>query len=244
MLTALRQFDDQKLAAWEADRSERPFLCHCCRSVVTLRKGGIRAPHFAHQPPVTCEYGSGESEEHRRCKTAIYEQLVRHPRVSKCELERNLGSVRPDVSAYINGVPVAVEVQLSSLPLSKIIYRTAEYALKGIYVLWLPPYVESLRRELYHPSPWERWLHAAYRGRVYYWLEGLNILPIHFRDIYVEQRGRTRDYQKLSPKKVPLPGRTTTLTDDYRPVERAAWSGKTISIPAVKLWENEQSRWY
>lgn len=235
MLTAIRQSDGLKLTAWEASRDDRPFLCHCCGSLVTLRKGGVRAPHFAHQPPVVCEYGVGESEEHRRCKIAIYENLVRHPRVTKCEMERNLGTVRPDVSAYINGVPVAIEVQLSSLSLAKICYRTAEYARKGIYVLWLPLYTRDLNQELYRPRPWERWLHAAYFGSVYYWLEGLKVVPVHFRDYYASVRGRTRDYQKLSRRKVPIEGRAVLLADDFRPRQREAWSGQYLSIPQSKL---------
>ena len=242
MLTATRQFDGRKLAAWEANRDERPFLCHCCGSLVTLRKGGVRAPHFAHQPPVTCEYGIGESEEHRRCKISIYENLVVHPRVTKCEMERNLGTVRPDVSAYIDGVPVAIEVQLSSLSLDKIRYRTAEYARKGIYVLWLPLYAPELNQELYRPRPWERWLHAAYFGRVYYWLEGLKVVPVHFRDYYTRVRGRTRDYQKLSRRKVPVDGAALSLTDDFRPAHREAWSGQYLSIPQSKLLMDTRAR--
>jgi competence protein CoiA len=244
MLTATRRADGRKLAAWEADKDERPFLCHCCGTIVTLRKGGIRAAHFAHQPPVTCEYGTGESEEHRLCKIAIYESLVQHPRVTKCEIERNLGTVRPDVSAYIDGVPVAIEVQLSSLSLDRISYRTAEYARRGIYLLWLPLYTEELRRELYRPRPWERWLHAAYFGRVYYWLEGLWVVPVHFRDYYASRRGRTRDYQKLSPKKVLLAGRLTVLTEDFSAVQREAWTGEHLSIPRSKLLMDKQAAWY
>src|SRR5215210_5029222 len=124
MMTATRQLDGLKVGAWEVLKSDRPFLCPCCRELVTLRRGGIKAPHFAHQPPVTCEYGAGESEEHRRCKIAIYEELSAHPGVRKCELERDLGTVRPDVSAYINDVAVAIEVQLSNLSVAKIRYRT------------------------------------------------------------------------------------------------------------------------
>ncbi|HEV2915668.1 MAG TPA: competence protein CoiA family protein [Pyrinomonadaceae bacterium] len=244
MLTATRQADGHKLAAWEADKNERPFICHCCGTIVTLRKGGIRAAHFAHQPPVTCEYGTGESEEHRLCKIAIYEGLCREAGVTKCEIERNLGTVRPDVSAYINNVPVAIEVQLSSLSLAKIEYRTMEYARRGIYVLWLPLYTEALRRELYRPRPWERWLHAAYFGRVYYWLEGLRIVPVHFRDYYASVRGRTRDYRKLSPGKVPLEGETAILTKDFRPVPRDAWANEHISIPRSKLLMDKQPAWY
>ncbi|HEY6186135.1 MAG TPA: competence protein CoiA family protein [Pyrinomonadaceae bacterium] len=244
MLTATRQADGLKLAAWEADKTQKPFICHCCGQTVTLRRGGIRAPHFAHQPPVTCEYGTGESEEHRRCKISIYESLRAHPRITKCEIERNLGTVRPDVSAYLDRVPFAIEVQLSSLSLAKISYRTAEYARLGIYVLWLPLYTKELSGELYQPRPWERWLHAAYFGRVYYWLEGLHVAPVHFRDYYTGVRGRTRDYRKLSPKKVPLDGQAATITEDFRPVQREAWANDYISIPRSKLLIDKQAAWY
>jgi competence protein CoiA len=244
MLTAARQITGQKVAAWEVERSDGPFLCFCCQQTVALRKGEIKAPHFAHLPPVTCEYGRGESEAHRLCKIALYENLSSHPRVRKCEMERDLGTVRPDVSAYINDVPVAVEVQLSNLSLTRIQYRTAEYARKGIYVLWLPLHTSALKQELYLPRPWEQWLHAAYFGRVYYWLEGVRILPIHFRDYHTGVRGRTRDYQKLARKKVPIDGNVATLTDDFRPVSRQGWSGPRLSIPEAKLFVDSQPDWY
>lgn len=244
MLTAVRQGSGEKVAAWEVERREGPFLCFCCRQVVTLRRGEIKAPHFAHLPPVTCEYGTGESEAHRRCKLALFAGLSAHPRVSKCEMERDLGTVRPDVSAYINDVAVAIEVQLSNLSVSRIQYRTTEYARKGIYVLWLPVHTDALRVELYSPKPWEQWLHAAYGGRVYYWLEGLRVLPVHFRDYYASVRGRTRDYQKLAQRKVPIDGQVTSLTDDFRPVSREARSIGRGSLPLMKLFMDSQPDWY
>jgi competence protein CoiA len=244
MMTAIRQLDGRKVGAWEAERTERPFCCPCCAEVVTLRRGGIVAPHFAHKPPVTCEYGAGESEEHRRCKISIYEALIAHPRVTKCEMERDLGAVRPDVSAYINNVPVAIEVQASNLTLEKIRHRTEEYARRGIYVLWLPVYKESLKAELYSPRPWERWLHEAYFGRVYYWVESLRVQPVHFRDYLTEVRGRTKDYEKLSARKVPIDGEAATLTEDFMPVERDAWSRDFIRIPQAKLFIDRQPGWY
>ncbi|PYS92026.1 MAG: competence protein CoiA [Acidobacteria bacterium] len=234
MLTAIRERDGQKLGAWEAHRDDRPFVCFCCQRVVTLRRGHIIAPHFAHQPPVTCEYGTGESEAHRRCKIAIYESLCTDSRVTKCELERNLGTVRPDVSAYINGVPVAIEVQLSTLSLEKIAYRTSEYRRKGIYVLWLPVYHRGLDQELYSPRPWERWLHATYFGRVYYWLEGATVLPVRFRDYYLLLRGRTRDYQKLSRRKVLITGQPLNLIEHFKPFDRDACA-RQLRVPNAKL---------
>ena len=244
MLTAIRELDGQKLGAWEADKRDRPFVCFCCQRVVTLRRGGILAPHFAHRPPVTCEYGAGESEAHRRCKLAIHESLSADPRVTKCELERNLGTVRPDVSAYLGGVPVAIEVQLSALSLAKIAYRTREYARKGIYVLWLPVYHRGLDQDLYAPRPWELWLHATYAARVYYWLEGATVLPVHFRDYLIKVRGRTRDYQKLSRRKVPLPGAPLDLVAHFQPRQRAAWAERPLAGPSAKLMVDTSDRWY
>jgi competence protein CoiA len=244
MLTAIRQHDGLKVGAWEVYKGERPFLCPCCSEVVTLRRGGIKAAHFAHQPPVTCEYGTGESEEHRRCKISIYEALIAHPRVMKCEMERDLGAVRPDVSAYINNVPVAIEVQASNLTLEKIRHRTEEYARRGIYVLWLPIYKESLKANLYSPRPFERWLHEAYFGRVYYWIEALRIQPVHFRDYFTRVRGRTHDYEKLSIKKVPVDGKPCVMTEDFTLVERDARARGFMPVPRAKLFMDKQPRWY
>lgn len=244
MLTAARQASGEKVAAWEVERSEGPFFCFCCRQVVSLRRGEIKAAHFAHLPPVTCEYGSGESEAHRLCKIALFESLSKHPRVSKCEMERDLGTVRPDVSAYINEVPVAIEVQLSNLSVSRIQYRTVEYARKGIYVLWLPVYADALRAELYLPKPWEEWLHAAYFGRVYYWLEGLRVLPVHFRKTYASIRGRTRDYEKPARRRVPIDGQQSIITDDFRPVSSPARRVLRGSLPPTKLLLDAQPDWY
>jgi competence protein CoiA len=243
MLTAERQTDGRKVAAWEVGKGDGPFRCFCCGQGVTLRRGEIKAPHFAHHPPVTCEYGEGESEEHRRCKIALFENLSRHPRVRKCEMERDLGTVRPDVSAYINDIPVAIEVQISNLSMARIGYRTAEYARRGIYVLWLPIHTRLLERELYRPAPWELWLHAAYFGRVYYWLEDTRILPVHYRDYYSRVRGRTRDFDKLSRGKVPVKGEVVSLVDDFRPLSRKAWAGERLSIPPSKLYVDTQPAW-
>jgi competence protein CoiA len=236
MLTASRGSDGQKVAAWEAERRDAPFVCFCCRQTVRLKKGEIKAPHFAHVPPVTCEYGTGESEAHRLCKIALYENLLRDQRVRKCEMERDLGTVRPDVSAYINDVPVAIEVQLSNLSIAKIQYRTHEYARKGIYVLWLPLYTTALKQRLYSPRPWERWLHTVYFGRVYYWLEGLKIVPVRFRDYYYTARGRTKDYQKLSRKIVPLDDEPLLLTQDFVPVKREVRSRNHLAIARANLF--------
>src|SRR5215204_108640 len=243
MLTAMNGAGE-KVHARLADRDSSPFTCFCCRSQVTLRRGQAKAAHFAHRPPVTCEYGQGESDEHRRAKEEIYEHLSRLPHVTKLELERDLGEVRPDVSCYIGGVPVAVEVQASSLSVERIAQRTAEYARKGVYVLWLPLFTPKLLGELYDPRPWERWLHDTYFGRVYYWAGGLRLRPVHFREHFATVRGRTKVYQKLSRKVVPIEGREVDLSRDF--ARGAAWGlrGAGRGLPGMRLYIDTQPRWY
>jgi competence protein CoiA len=97
----------------------------------------------------------------------IFQALKNDPRVRDVALERPLGTNRPDVSAHINGVPVAIEVQISSLSIETIMQRTIQYAQKGIYVLWLLQWTPKLDAKRYTPRLWEKWIHAAYFGRVY-----------------------------------------------------------------------------
>ena len=180
MLCAKRKSDGQvEIARLEA-RPFAPFCCPECDSEVILRVGSVRLSNFAHKPPVTCEYGKGESEAHRRCKMEIYEALSREPSVTKLALERSLKTNRPDVSAFINGVPVAIEVQISNLTMETIIRRTEAYGRMGVYVLWLAqwsPYLDGVR---YSPRLWEKWVHAAYFGQVFFWKQGLEIAAYHF----------------------------------------------------------------
>jgi competence CoiA-like predicted nuclease len=60
-----------------------------------------------------------------------------------------MGTVRPDVSGFMGGIPFAIEVQISVLTIEQIIHRTTEYARQGVYVLWLALYHQSLQRLAY-----------------------------------------------------------------------------------------------
>jgi competence protein CoiA len=152
MLCAKRTSDGHSVIARSESRSNAPFNCPECSNEVILRKGMIRIHHFAHKPPFTCSYGAGETDAHRRCKIAIYDALLQAPNVRKPGLERSLMTVRPDVRAYINDVPIAIEVQISALSLDSIIRRTIEYARQGVYLLWLAQWTSDLDVERYSPA--------------------------------------------------------------------------------------------
>ena len=217
----------------------------------------MKIHHFAHKPPVTCEYGGGETEKHRQCKMAIYEGLKGLKRFQNVEVERGMGTVRPDVSAYMDGIRIAIEVQISTLTMQQIISRTIEYTKKGIYVLWLGIYHHGLVIDRFSPKLWERWVHAAYFGRVYYWVGELEIVPYHFGEChhYVEPRSwYTEDgdeesaggYEKRYTRfKTPKNGRVVSLSDSFVPKYRDdPWRSKTLTIPESRLLMDTQRIWW
>ena len=105
-----------------------PFVCPMCEGGVVVKKGRINIHHFAHIPPSTCVYGQGETGAHRNAKQEIYDALLAHEDVTKLQLERPLGDVRPDISFYLRNVPIAIEVQISTLSMDIIDKRTKAYA--------------------------------------------------------------------------------------------------------------------
>lgn len=179
---------------------------------------------------------------------AIYNALLQAPNVRKVGLERSLTTVRPDVRAYINNVPIAIEVQISALSLDTIIHRTVEYARRGFYLLWLLQWTSDLDVECYTPRAWERWVHAAYFGSVYYWLDGLSLASYHFDPyyIYIEETswygsgGEIKSaggYSRRSKRyRTPVRGKTLNLLTDFVPRDRDEWKSRDLIIPNAKLY--------
>jgi competence protein CoiA len=131
--------DGNRCMAWLTEKPEMPFYCPECHEEVVLKKGRVRAHYFSHKPPVTCRYGTGESQIHWKVKTAIYEELVVHPQCRECDVEHRLKGVRPDVYLYIRDVPVAIEIQKSTIEIDEIDRRVSCYLKLGIHLIWVVP---------------------------------------------------------------------------------------------------------
>jgi competence protein CoiA len=248
MLCAKRKSGGQSVFAKHESKSNGPFVCPECAKEVVLRKGTVRLTHFAHKSPIACSYGAGETEAHRRCKMEIYEALLRQPGVTEVALERSLKTVRPDVSAHINGIPVAIEVQISTLSQETIIHRTKEYERKGIYVLWLAQWSPYLDGDRYSPRLWEKWVHAAYFGRVYYWIKGLQVACYRFDPHFTRvpetswysddgEKITAGGYNRKSKRyRMPVRGETLNLARDFVPRQREWWKGGDLTVPFAKLF--------
>lgn len=249
MLSAMNE-SGQVLAS-SVSKSDGPFTCPMCLGDVLVKKGHVKTHHFAHIPPSDCAYGQGESEAHRNAKLEIFESLSCHPLVSDLRLERPLGNVRPDISFYFDGTPVAIEVQISTLPIDTIVRRTTAYAAKGMYLLWVSPFQETMQEgERYSPRQWEKYIHAMYFGKVYYWVSGEMLIPVKFEShmIYVEEsswwEGEGEDayersvggYHRYSKRyREPTFLYPVSITS-LLPKTRNAYQIAGMSIPAARLW--------
>lgn len=248
MLSAVKE-PDETVMAWEVTREEGPFFCPECDEEVILKKGSIVLPHFAHYPEASCSYGTGESEQHRRAKYEIYEALRVHPSVSHLKVERYLKEVRPDISFLWRGKwKVVIEMQISVISPEGIAHRTRWYAAKNIWVLWTTPYNNNISSLTpYNTRVWERYLHALYFGKVYYWLGGIQLLPVHFKpyvlddtlELYYdedEQKEKLRLKHMYSPVLRDLElGEELTITD-LQPVKRKAVCLGKFDLPDAQLW--------
>lgn len=252
MLCARQKSTGEIVTAYLASKSNAPFFCPECGDEVALKTGTTKVNYFAHKNPLACRFDENESNAHRQCKLEIYQSLLRQPNVEKAAMERPLGTNRPDVSAYINGVPVAIEIQISSLSEETIKFRTMEYARKGIYVLWLLLWTPNLNNRRYSPRGWEKWIHATYFGNVYYWIEGLSVACYNFEPSLksVPQKSWYSDKGKkitaggysrrLKRYRTAIRGETLNLVEDFVPKERDWWEGNGIVIPFAKLFMHGQ----
>lgn len=265
MLVASSKTQERNLA-WLTHKSQGPFFCLGCKAEVILKKGEVREHHFAHKPPVDCIDGSAESQLHLRAKREIYSALVNHPYCSKCELEHRLKKTVPDISLYINEKPVAIEIQRTTIDIDDILRRTAEYAKLGIYLLWIIPlkepeakWHEGEEAFVYRIKEWERYLHAMYYGRLYFWQEEAFVIPYHFGafEIRVEESQWYDEYGQeqyaegysytAKSLKLPIryPERKLHIAEDFGAEERKRpFNTEKWSIPICKLWKDNLSKWW
>ena len=256
MLCGTRQKDHKKVFASQSQKDEGPFYCYGCGGELVLRKGRIKIHHFAHKPPYNCTIGEGETEAHRECKISIYNSLSNQPNVTQLELEKNLGDAVPDIYCFINGHPVAIEIQRSNISVDSITSRTIIYEKLGIYVVWLALFNDDLYQDKYSPKAWEKWCHATYFGRVYYWMSDLTVVPVHFSDyfLYVEtsswyneygEEQSAGGYQKTSKRyKTPQLGRKLNLATDFRPTVKPSWQGGSVYVPKCKIYCDKLRKWW
>ena len=256
MLIALRE-NNEDARAWLENKKSGPWFCPLCKESLILRKGEIRVDHFAHRPNSDCDWGRGESEKHRQCKIELYQSLVHIPAVSCIALERDLKTVRPDLSFLLHGQRVAIEVQVSELSMEKILHRTREYKKLDTAVLWLALIDAEAIEGNVSPPLWQKWVHALYFGRIYCWKPGYARLvraahlepteiEVPYSEWYSEGElhqggGYTRRSKRW--REICL-GPLLDLSTDFGVSSRASFCGGRFEIPEARIFMDKSDRWW
>ncbi|HEL2216580.1 TPA: competence protein CoiA [Streptococcus suis] len=133
MLVALDK-DGQIVNLLEYPAPQGHFTCPGCGGPVRYKSGKILRSHFAHVTLRDCQYFSeNESAQHLSLKSNIYRWLVDKEKV---ELEKCLPRIGQVADLFVNDC-LALEVQCSGLPISRLQLRTQAYHEAGLQVLWL-----------------------------------------------------------------------------------------------------------
>lgn len=133
MLVALDE-DGQVFNVLENPAPQGRYSCPGCGGLVRYKSGKVLRSHFAHVTLRDCHYFSeNESAQHLSLKSCLYSWLINAEQV---ELEKCLPSIGQVADLFVNN-SLALEVQCSSLPISRLQLRTQAYHEAGLQVLWL-----------------------------------------------------------------------------------------------------------
>ncbi|HEM5055950.1 TPA: competence protein CoiA [Streptococcus suis] len=133
MLVALDE-DGQVFNVLENPAPQGRYSCPGCGGLVRYKSGKVLRSHFAHVTLRDCTYFSeNESAQHLSLKSSLYKWLQGQEEV---ELEAYLPATKQVADLLVNQ-QLALEVQCSSLPISRLQVRTEAYQQAGIAVLWL-----------------------------------------------------------------------------------------------------------
>jgi competence protein CoiA len=256
MLSAVCDAIGKRVMAKNFSGKKEVFRCPFCFEEVILKRGARRTHHFAHKTLSACAAGSGESALHHLAKIEIYESLTASQGVFNCEVEKRIGNSIADVFASIGGASVAIEVQRSNLSEEDIYRRTEGYGKLGVSVLWVSLHRKNKKPELYSPRPWERWCHALYFGRIYKWVQGDFVRPIHLSPYeYWAGGGEWYDsdgeynssepYLRTSRRwKVPVPSSDLRISSDFSCKRKSACSFGVMKFPNCSIFMDKQNSWW
>jgi competence protein CoiA len=95
---------------------------------------------------------------------------------------------------------------------------------------------------------WEKWVHATYFGRIYYWLKGTLVLSYHFAPYNIDREYTSRygpggemksagGYSYPSKRyRTPVRGKMLDLLTDFVRCDRDSWQSRDMMIPHAKLY--------
>ena len=177
--------DGQSFMASECNESIREVktICpHCSGEMVFVNPLADIIKHFRHK--TECPYSTEpESNEHMAMKLFVYNYLKKiYSGFMYVGLEVKMKKRIADV---VVGKTV-IECQVSNISLREVKERIEDYNEMGYSIMWIlhnknyfdkcPCFVKSGP----YPRFLERFIHRLYYGRIYYFFDGMGIVPSHF----------------------------------------------------------------
>jgi competence CoiA-like predicted nuclease len=173
MLVAL--CEGNRIIAAAAQRGAA-YHCPSCSKPLVLKKGRVVIHHFAHKPPILCDWARGETLAHLEAKQIVHAALT--ARGVRAELEYCLetlpGDRRADVMAWSpSGRMIAIELQHTSISADEIAERSFAYARTGAAQVWIPFLPPQVWKEALDRGD-GTWLIRRYAPRQFeHWIDGL-----------------------------------------------------------------------
>jgi Competence protein CoiA-like family len=152
------------------------YRCPSCAKPLVLKKGRVVVHHFAHKPPIHCDWARGETVAHLEAKQMIHAALT--ARGVKAELEYSVetlpGDRRADVMAWSpKGRMIAFEMQHTSISADEIAERAFAYARAGAAHIWISFLPDTVWKEALDKGD-GTWLVRRYAPRQFeHWIDGL-----------------------------------------------------------------------
>lgn len=265
---AISEKTGKMVSCFKVTKEDGPFYCPRCNSTAIVRKCTEKDDHFAHKPKLSPILTSKDQSLHTECKNIICKYLSEKYPEGKWAVERPIDgnpdkgtkTIIPDISGRIEKIPVAIEVQKSTYTLGKIKDKTEQYYKRGVYVLWIIPLREALGHDDFRPRLFEKYLHAMYYGRAYYWIptKPNKLLPVHFsyscryieESSFYDENGKEQCfggyYLPYKTIKKPNSDGFINIATDLKKVDRPLF--KNIKweeeIPACKIMMDTKDTWW
>ena len=119
----------ERVEASAASKEEEACLCPACGSILVLKRGALKVPHFAHQPRANCWLASeGESQRHLQMKLQMKAMLP------SAELEV---ICNPGHRADLLVGKFVIECQASPISILEWRKRIEDYNAMDYAVLWV-----------------------------------------------------------------------------------------------------------
>lgn len=256
--------EGRRIEAWAAQKGGF-YTCPKCHDEVTLKKGRIVIHHFAHRPPISCTWASGETREHLLAKTLIRDAFKDRYYQAEVEVEvlSEGGDRRADVLLTNElGHQIAIEIQHTPILYNEMETRTRGYTQANIPFIWIGILTKRMREnavivpdglevEQYVIRPWEKWAHAYCYGELWY-IDPLErtLWKGHFTDymIYVEPTswydsygdeqsggGFSRKSRKWKTLSLCGPYPLEVTAIGIKRKSRGEWTSSSFTLPAGRL---------